>query len=109
MSPLCMPASAGRSVERIYYTVRRGRRASQHAVVSVNDAGNSLEIIERFWRTDACERLAYPFKTDLRAKGVTRADEAMGWTGKVPRGAYAGHRSDLRNARCALSPADRRT
>jgi len=48
MSPLCMPASAGRSVERVYYTVRHGRRASQHAVVSVNDAGNTLEIIERF-------------------------------------------------------------
>lgn len=43
-----MPASAGRSVERIYYTVQRGRESPQHAAVSVNDAGNTLEIIERF-------------------------------------------------------------
>ena len=57
-----MPASAGRSVERIYYTVWHGRRTSQRAVVSVNDDGNTLEIIERFSRTDTYERLAYPYK-----------------------------------------------
>ena len=45
---MCMPASAGRSVERIYYTVRHGRKSPQHAAVSVNDTGNSLEIFERF-------------------------------------------------------------
>ena len=33
----------------------------------------------------------------------------MGWTGQVSRGTYAGHRSDLRGARRALSPADWRT
>ena len=104
-----MPASAGRSVERIYYTVQRGRKTPRCAAVSANDGGNALEIIERFSRTDAYERLAYPYKTSSRIKGVTGAYEAMGWTGKVPRGAYADHRSDLRGARRALSPADRRT
>lgn len=43
-----MPASAGRSVERIYYTVQYGRKTPQYAVVSGNDAGNRLEIFERF-------------------------------------------------------------
>ena len=42
-----MPASAGRSVERIYYTVQYGRKTPQHAAVSVNDAGNSLEIMNQ--------------------------------------------------------------
>ncbi len=57
-----MPASAGRSVERIYYTVQHGRKTLQHAPVSVNEGGNTLEIIERFCRTNVCKRLAYPFK-----------------------------------------------
>lgn len=56
-----MPASAGRSVERIYYTVQRGRKTLQCAVVSANEGGNTLEIIERFCRTNVCKRLAYPF------------------------------------------------
>lgn len=43
-----MPASAGRSVERNYYTVQYGRETPQHVAVSVNDTGNSLEIFERF-------------------------------------------------------------
>ena len=33
----------------------------------------------------------------------------MGWTGQVSRGAHAGHRSDLRGTRRALSPTDWRT
>ena len=66
-----MPASAGRSVERIYYTVQRGRKTPRCAAVSANDGGNGLEIIERFSRTDAYERLAYPYKPSSRIKGVT--------------------------------------
>ena len=56
-----MPASAGRSVERIYYTVQHGRNTPQYAPVSVNEDGNILEIFERYCRTNACKRLAYPF------------------------------------------------
>ncbi len=79
MSPLCIPASAGRSVEQIYYTVQRGRKSPQHTAVSVNDVGNSLEIIGRFSRTDACERLAYPFK---RIHGHRESQEHMKqWVG----------------------------
>ena len=83
-----MPASAGRSVERIYYTVRHGRRTSQRAAVSVNDDGNSLEIIERFSRTDTYERLAYPYKqTSSRIKGVTGHMKQWAGLGKF----LAGH------------------
>ena len=57
-----MPASAGRSVERIYYTVRHGRKTPQYAPVSVNEGGNILVIIERFCRANVCKRLAYPCK-----------------------------------------------
>ena len=56
-----MPASAGRSVERIYYTVQHGRKTPQYTAVSVNDGGNTLVTIERFFRTDVCKRLAYPY------------------------------------------------
>ena len=35
--------------------------------------------------------------------------EAMGWTGQISRRTYAGHRSDLRGARRALSSTDRRS
>lgn len=33
----------------------------------------------------------------------------MDWAGQVSRGAHADHRSNLRGARRALSPADRRS
>lgn len=56
-----MPASAGRSVERIYYTVQHGRKTPRYAPVSANEGGKILEIIERFCRTNVCKRLAYPF------------------------------------------------